>query len=107
MKKKDPEVWGPPGFVAWMRQRPSDVSGEPPPYGRLNEVHHEPTRGSRRAHWTRTCTLTTAEHTAGPGARHGLNSGVETFWKKWGKDPDEVCRAVQEEWKRFEGNDLD
>ena len=87
-------VWGPPGFVAFVKARRCDACDRVATFARPNEMHHEPP-GSRRT-WLRTCTLCGDCHTSGPGARHTV--GVETFWSRVGKDPDEVTAAVQDEW---------
>ena len=94
-------AWGPPGYVGWVKRRPCDSCGLESIVGRLNEMHHEPP-GSRKT-WLRSCTLCTSCHVSGPNARHGLNSGVETFWTRVGKDPAEVTAAVQREWAEHAG----
>ena len=61
------------------------------------EVHHEPTIGSGRGTWKGVSPLCRSCHTTGPGARHGLNSGVETFWS-FGVSYQESNAKTQAKW---------
>ena len=80
-------------FLDWIHEQPCVRCGQTP-----SEPHHEPTLGSHRGDWKQVSPLCTSCHTSGPGARHGPNSGVETFWAGVGVSYEDSNRATHMAW---------
>lgn len=68
-----------PAFVEWIHTQPC-VRCEALGFEQVteSEPHHEPPRA--RSNWKHVSPLCQSCHTSGPGARHGPNSGVDSFW---------------------------